>query len=105
VRADARPQRRPADGCLSRVFHFPLLTMTTTYQSAGSRWIIVPMVMVTITLAASGTDGCGCATAPYGWSACPTAASTTSAETVGGVAIATSPAAMAYTTTETGSSP
>jgi hypothetical protein len=51
VRADARPQRRPADGCLSRVFHFPLLTITTIYQSAGSRWIIVPMVMVTITLA------------------------------------------------------
>ena len=38
-------------GALHAVFHLPLLLLTTTYQSAGSRWIVVPMVMVTLTMA------------------------------------------------------
>jgi uncharacterized protein len=50
VRADGGPTRRTADRCLRCVYHLPLLTLTTTYQSAGNRWIVVPMVMVTITL-------------------------------------------------------
>ena len=38
-------------GAFHAIFHLPLLVLTTTYQSAGNRWIVVPMVMVTLTLA------------------------------------------------------
>ena len=38
-------------GAFHAVFHLPLLLLTTTYQSEGKRWIVVPMVMVTLTLA------------------------------------------------------
>jgi hypothetical protein len=38
-------------GACQAAFHLPLLMLTTTYQSAGSRWIVVPMVMVTLTFA------------------------------------------------------
>lgn len=89
-------------GACHAVFHIPLLTLTTTYQSSGSRWIVVPMVMVTITMAGVW----------YAWlrlrfgTIWPVGLSHSVAnecgERLGGVAIATSPAAMAYTTTETG---
>jgi membrane protease YdiL (CAAX protease family) len=89
-------------GACHAIFHVPLLTLTTTYQYAGSRWIVVPMVMVTITLAGVW----------YAWlrlrfgTIWPVSLSHSAfnhfMETVGGVAIVTSPAAMAYTTTETG---
>lgn len=38
-----------ATGAIHAAFHLPLLLLTTTYQSAGSRLIIVPTVMITIT--------------------------------------------------------
>ena len=38
-------------GAFHAIFHLPLLVLTTTYQSEGNRWIVVPMVMVTLTLA------------------------------------------------------
>jgi hypothetical protein len=89
-------------GACHAVFHLPLLLLTTTYQSAGSRWIVVPMVMVTLTMAGVW----------YGWlrawsgSVWPVSLSHAGfnnvVEGVGGAAIATSPAAMAYVTTETG---
>jgi uncharacterized protein len=89
-------------GAFHAIFHLPLLLLTTTYQSAGSRWIVVPMVMVTLTLAGVW----------YGWlrlwsgSIWPVSLSHSTfnnlMEGVGGVAIATSPAMMAYVTTETG---
>ena len=89
-------------GALHAVFHLPLLLLTTTYQSAGSRWIVVPMVMVTLTMAGVW----------YGWlrlwsgSIWPVSLSHSAfnnvVETVGGAAVATSPATMAYVTTETG---
>lgn len=89
-------------GAFHAVFHLPLLVLTTTYQSAGSRWIVVPMVMVTLTMAGVW----------YGWlrlwsgSIWPVTLSHSAfnniVETVGGAAIATSPATMAYVTTETG---
>jgi hypothetical protein len=60
------------------------------------------MVMMTITLSGVWYGWLRLRFAQYGRLACPTARSTTSAETVGGVALATSPAAMAYTTIETG---
>ena len=89
-------------GACHAIFHLPLLLLTTTYQSEGNRWIVVPMVMVTLTLAGVW----------YGWlrlwsgSIWPVSLSHSAfnnvIEGVGGVAIATSPATMAYVTTETG---
>jgi membrane protease YdiL (CAAX protease family) len=91
-----------ATGACHAAFHLPLLTLTTTYQSEGNRWIVVPMVMVTLTLAGVW----------YGWlrlwsrTIWPAGLSHGTFNVVldgaRGVVIATSPAAMAYTTTETG---
>jgi uncharacterized protein len=89
-------------GAFHAIFHLPLLLLTTTYQSAGQRWIIVPMVMITITLAGVW----------YGWlrlssgSIWPVCLSHSAfnnvMETLAGVAIVGSAATMAYVTTETG---
>jgi uncharacterized protein len=89
-------------GFFHAIYHLPLLLIATTYQSAGNRWIVVPMVMVTLTLAGVW----------YGWlrlwsgSIWPVSLSHSAfdnlMEGVAGVAIATSPATMAYVTTETG---
>jgi membrane protease YdiL (CAAX protease family) len=89
-------------GAFHAVFHLPLLLLTTTYQSEGKRWIVVPMVMVTLTLAGVW----------YGWlrlwsgSIWPVSLSHSTfnnlMEGVAGAAITTSPATMAYVTTETG---
>jgi membrane protease YdiL (CAAX protease family) len=89
-------------GAFHAIFHLPLLLLTTTYQSDGKRWIVVPMVMVTLTLAGVW----------YGWlrlwsgSIWPVSLSHSAfnnlMEGVAGAAIATSPAMMAYVTTETG---
>jgi membrane protease YdiL (CAAX protease family) len=89
-------------GAFQAVFHLPLLLFTTTYQSAGQRWIVVPMVMITITLAGVW----------YGWlrlssgSIWPVCLSHSAfnnvMETLAGVAIVSSAATMAYVTTETG---
>jgi uncharacterized protein len=89
-------------GAFHAIFHLPLLVLTTTYQSEGNRWIVVPLVMVTLTLAGVW----------YGWlrlwsgSIWPVTLSHSAfnnlMEGVAGVAIATSPAMMAYVTTETG---
>jgi uncharacterized protein len=89
-------------GAFHAIYHLPLLLIATTYQSAGKRWIVVPMVMVTLTLAGVW----------YGWlrlwsgSIWPVSLSHSAfdnlMETVAGVAVTTSPAMMAYVTTETG---
>ena len=89
-------------GAFQAIFHLPLLLIATTYQSEGNRWIVVPMVMVTLTLAGAW----------YGWlrlwsgSIWPVTLSHSAfnnlMESFAGVAIATSPATMAYVTTETG---
>jgi len=89
-------------GAFHAIFHLPLLLLTTTYQSAGNRWIVVPTVMVTLTLAGVW----------YGWLrlwsgsiwsvSLSHSAFNNLMETVAGVAIATSPATMAYVTTEDG---
>ena len=89
-------------GAFHAIFHLPLLLLTTTYQSAGNRWIVVPMVMVTLTLAGVW----------YGWlrlwseSIWPVSLSHSAfdnlMEGVAGVAVTRSPATMAYVTTETG---
>jgi membrane protease YdiL (CAAX protease family) len=89
-------------GACHAIFHLPLLVLTTTYQSAGNRWIVVPMVLGTLTLAG----------VVYGWLRLTTgsiwpvclahSAFNNFMETAGAVAVATSPAALAYLTTETG---
>ena len=89
-------------GFFHAIYHLPLLLIATTYQSAGKRWIVVPMVMVTLTLAGVW----------YGWlrlwsgSIWPVSLSHSAfdnlMETVAGVAVTTSPAMMAYVTMETG---
>jgi membrane protease YdiL (CAAX protease family) len=89
-------------GAFHAIYHLPLLLLTTTYQSEGKRWIVVPMVMVTLTLAGVW----------YGWlrlwsgSIWPASLAYSAFNNLmaaaAGLAIATSPAMMAYVTTETG---
>jgi uncharacterized protein len=89
-------------GACHALFHLPLLTLTTTYQSAGNRWIVVPVVLATLTLAGVW----------YGWlrlrsgSVWPASLSHSAfnnfMEHAAGLAVTASPVAMAYTTTETG---
>ena len=91
-----------ATGAIHAMFHLPLLLITTTYQSAGNRLIIVPTVMITIT--AGGVV--------YAWSRWssgsiwpPSAMHAAFNQAMGRwstIVVATSPAALAYTTTETG---
>jgi CAAX protease family protein len=38
-------------GFLHGMFHVPLMVFTTTYNSVGSRWIVVPTVVATVTAA------------------------------------------------------
>src|SRR5215212_7085371 len=102
--AEVTSGRRAAvlTGAFHAIFHLPLLLLTTTYQSEGKRWIVVPIVMITLTLAGVW----------YGWlrlwsgSIWPVALSHSAFNNlmagVAGVATASSPAAMAYVTTETG---
>jgi uncharacterized protein len=83
-------------------FHLPALTLTSVYQGEGNRFIVVPMVMVTLTAAG----------VLYGWlrlasgSIWPVAlahSTFNAAFSHGALAVtATSPAIMAYVTTETG---
>jgi uncharacterized protein len=89
-------------GACHAIFHLPLLLLTTTYQSAGQRWIVVPTVMITLTLGGVW----------YGWlrlssgSIWPVCLSHSAfnnvMESLAGVAILGSAATMAYVTTETG---
>lgn len=89
-------------GACHAAFHLPLLLLTTNYQSEGSRWVVVPTVMVTLTLAGVW----------YGWLRARSGSIWTVSlshsafngvmESIGGVAIAGSLTTMAYVTTETG---
>jgi len=47
------PGRRAAvlTGACDAIFHVPLLILTTTYQYAGSRWIVAPAAVITIAAA------------------------------------------------------
>ena len=38
-------------GFIHGMFHVPLMVFTTTYNNVGSRWIVVPTVVATVTLA------------------------------------------------------
>jgi uncharacterized protein len=45
------PRRRAAlaVGFLHGLFHLPLILLTSTYDSVGSRWVVAPMVMLSLT--------------------------------------------------------
>lgn len=89
-------------GACHAVFHLPLLLLTTTYQSAGNRLIVVPMVMVTLTF--GGVF--------YAWlrlttgSIWPVSVAHSAFNNVmdgfAKAGVVSSPAAFAYVTTETG---
>jgi uncharacterized protein len=89
-------------GAFHAIFHLPLLLIATTYQSEGKRWIVVPTVMITLTLAGVW----------YGWlrlwsgSIWPVSLAHSAFNNLmaaaAGLVVATSPATMAYVTTETG---
>jgi len=51
--ATVMPERRAAllSGFLQALFHLPLLLLTPSYDGDGSRWIVVPGVVVVITMA------------------------------------------------------
>jgi uncharacterized protein len=89
-------------GLLHGIFHSPLYLLTSSYMTAGSRWIVVPLAMVAFTF--GGVF--------YAWlkqttgSVWPVAVGHNSFnaffETLGSVTVASSPAALAYLTNETG---
>jgi membrane protease YdiL (CAAX protease family) len=84
------------------LFHLPLILIATTYDAAGSRWIVAPAAVVTIT--AGGVF--------YAWlrdrsgSLWPVALAHNSVNTVfdmgASAVVATSPASLAYVAGETG---
>ena len=45
----SRPKAALLTGFIQALFHLPLVLFTTTYNSEGSRWIVAPLMMVTIT--------------------------------------------------------
>jgi membrane protease YdiL (CAAX protease family) len=47
------PKRQAAlvVGFIHGMFHVPLMVFTTTYNNVGSRWVVVPTVVVTVTAA------------------------------------------------------
>ena len=97
----AMPLRRAAllTGAAHAVFRLPLRLLTTTYQSAGSRWIVVPTVMGTLTLAGI-VDAWLCRGSGSIWPV--SSAHTTFNLSMDAFGTAAAPAALAYVTTETG---
>jgi membrane protease YdiL (CAAX protease family) len=101
--ATALSGRRAAlvTGAVHAAFHLPLLLLTT-YQSAGSRLVVVPMVMITITAAGASYAWLRWSTGSIGTVSTMHAAFNESMQRWSTAVAATSPAALAYTTTETG---
>ena len=88
-------------GFVHGVFHLPLILLTTTYDSVGSRWVVAPMVVVTLTAAG----------VLYAWlrdrsgSVWPVALAHATVNTLidgAGLVVATAPVALAYTAGESG---
>ena len=97
------PRRRAAVavGFLHGLFHLPLILLTSTYDNVGSRWVVAPMVVLSIT--AAGVF--------YAWlkdrsgSIWPVAFAhaTVNVFIDGlGLVVAVAPVALAYTATESG---
>ncbi len=90
-----------AVGFVHGLFHLPLILLTTTYDSVGSRWVVAPMVVVTVTLAG----------VIYGWlrdrsgSVWPVAVAHATINNLiagGGLIIVVAPVTLAYTAGESG---
>jgi membrane protease YdiL (CAAX protease family) len=89
-------------GFMHGLFHLPLIVIATTYDTGGSRWIVAPAAVVTIT--AGGVF--------YAWlrdrsgSIWPVAVAHNSVNTVfdmgASLVVASSPASLAYVAGETG---
>lgn len=88
-------------GFIHGLFHMPLILLTTTYDSVGSRWIVAPCVLVLVT--AAGVF--------YAWlknrsgSVWPVALAHGTVNTFlegGGLIVVVSPLALAYTAGESG---
>jgi membrane protease YdiL (CAAX protease family) len=88
-------------GFIHGLFHLPLILLTTTYDSIGSRWIVAPMVVVTLTLAG----------VTYAWlrdrsgSVWPVAFAHATINTFiggGGLVVVVAPVTLAYTAGESG---
>jgi len=90
-----------ATGAVHAAFHLPLLLLTA-YQSAGSRLLVVPMVMITVTAAGTSYAWLRWSTGSIGTVSTMHAAFNESMQRWSAATVATSPAALAYTTTETG---
>jgi membrane protease YdiL (CAAX protease family) len=98
------PKRRAAlvTGVLHGLFHLPIILLTTTYDSEGKRYIVAPIVVVTIALAGVF----------YAWlrdrsnSIWPVAIAHNAANTMfdlgAASVVTTSPLALAYTAGESG---
>ena len=102
--AEVLPARQAAvlTGACQAVFHLPLLLIGTTYQSTGSRWIVVPTVMVTITMAGVWYAWLRLRAGSIWAVSLSHATFNNVAAALTAVAVPTSQAAMAYATTETG---
>ncbi len=89
-------------GFMHGLFHLPLICIASTYDTGGSRWVVAPAAVVTIT--AGGVF--------YAWlrdrsgSIWPVAVAHNSVNTVfdmgASIVVATSPASLAYVAGETG---
>lgn len=88
-------------GFIHGMFHVPLMVFTTTYNNVGSRWIVVPTVVITITFAGVAyawlKDRSGSI-----WPVC--LAHSTFNTLLGGLGlfVILSPVALAHTATESG---
>lgn len=97
------PKRRAAlvVGFIHGCFHLPLILLTTTYDAVGSRWVVAPMVVVTLTFAG----------VLYAWlrdrsgSVWPVAFAHATVNTLiegGGLFVVVAPVTLAYTAGESG---
>jgi membrane protease YdiL (CAAX protease family) len=88
-------------GFVHGLFHLPLILLTTTYDSVGSRWVVAPMVVLIVTAAG----------VLYAWlrdrsgSVWPVALAHATVNVVldgAGLVVAVTPVALAYTAGESG---
>lgn len=97
------PRRRAAIavGFVHGLFHLPLILLTSTYDSVGSRWVVAPMVLLSVTSAGVF----------YAWlkdrsgSVWPVAFAHASVNVFidgSGLIVILTPVALAYTATESG---
>jgi membrane protease YdiL (CAAX protease family) len=97
------PRRRAAVavGFVHGLFHLPLILLTSTYDSVGSRWVVAPLVLLSVTSAGVF----------YAWlkdrsgSVWPVAFAHATVNVFvdgSGLIVVVAPVALAYTATESG---